>query len=291
MLRSMTGFGAAANEDAHYALRVEIRAVNHRHLQVKTRLPQEFAALEPQVERLVRSKLSRGSLNVYLNSTRLASASPARIDAELLGRYRRELAAVAKTEGLDEPELEDLLQLPGVVGTSDDAASGPDQTKRIEGLLKKALSALVKMRSEEGAALEKDLRKNAKAIDRLAKRIDKRMPVVVKAHRSALEKRVGELMGRRHELSPSDLAREAALLADRLDVSEEITRLASHLEQLDAFLAKGGAIGRKLDFLVQEIFREVNTVGSKCNDAQVSHWVVEAKTHVERLREQVQNVE
>jgi uncharacterized protein (TIGR00255 family) len=117
------------------------------------------------------------------------------------------------------------------------------------------------------------------------------MPRVVRAARAGLEKRLAALLGGKTPVARADLAREVALLADKLDVSEELARLASHLEQLEGFLARGGRVGRQLDFLVQEVFREVNTIGSKCADATVTHWVVEAKTHVERLREQVQNVE
>jgi uncharacterized protein (TIGR00255 family) len=147
------------------------------------------------------------------------------------------------------------------------------------------------MREAEGRSLEEDLRKNGTAIERIVARIERRMPQVVREHQRTLRRRVTDLLENRQGLSQTDLAREIALLADRLDVSEEIARLKSHLTQLVEFLDRGGAIGRKLDFLVQEIFREVNTIGSKCSDAKVAHWVVDAKTHAERLREQAQNVE
>ena len=117
------------------------------------------------------------------------------------------------------------------------------------------------------------------------------MPSVVKTHQKTLQKRVNELLDGRQSIATTDIAREVAMLADRLDVSEELSRLKSHLTQLDVLIAKGGRLGRKLDFLVQEVFREINTIGAKCSDAKVAHWVVDAKTHAERLREQVQNVE
>ena len=146
------------------------------------------------------------------------------------------------------------------------------------------------MRTREGTALANDLLKNSKVIKRVHGQITRRMPKVVKAYHANLARRVEELIGR-GSLSEGDLAREVALIADRLDVSEELSRLDAHLEQLAELLEKGGAIGRKLDFLSQEFFREANTIGSKCNDATVSHHVVDLKTHIERMREQVQNVE
>jgi uncharacterized protein (TIGR00255 family) len=147
------------------------------------------------------------------------------------------------------------------------------------------------MREVEGKSLLADLRKNAKKVASLVATIEKRMPVVVREHHESLRKRVEELLDGRVSVRSEDLARELALIADRMDVGEEITRIKSHVDQWESLLAKGGAVGRQLDFLVQELLREANTIGSKCNDAPVAHAVVELKTLIERLREQVQNVE
>jgi len=148
------------------------------------------------------------------------------------------------------------------------------------------------MREAEGEALRADLVKHARALARLTARIEKRMPTVVRAHQQSLKQRIELLLDGRVDVQGPELARELAVIADKGDVSEEVARIASHLEQLDGLLdGAQRAVGRRLDFLVQELFREVNTIGSKCGDAQVAHWVVEAKTVVERLREQVQNVE
>jgi uncharacterized protein (TIGR00255 family) len=293
MLRSMTGFGAAASEaDAGFSLRVEVRSVNHRHLSFKARLPEAFAALEPEVEARVRAACERGAVTVHLAAERVAGAEPARVDHELARRYRKELLALARELELPpELSLDVLVTLPGVLS----AAAPVDDERAVQtsvlALVEQALERMLAMRAKEGQALAADLRKNAQALAKLEARIEKRMPSVLRGHREALAKRVQNLLGNGSAVSDADLAREVALLADKLDVSEEITRLSSHLEQLEGLLAKGGRIGRQLDFLVQEIFREVNTIGAKCSDATVAHWVIEAKTHVERLREQVQNVE
>ena len=293
MLRSMTGFGAASREEGDVVLSAEVRAVNHRHLNLKLRLPHDLSSLEPEVEALVRKRLERGSVTAFVSVERKSTTSTARIDAETVKRYRDQVRTVGKELGLDaEVSLETLLGLPGVVVSSDDSKTDAKRLKRaLLGAVDEALGLLISMREVEGKAIHDDLQKNAAATAKIVRKIERRMPTVVKAHQKNLAKRVSELLDGRQTLQAADVAREIALLADRLDVSEELSRLASHLDQLASFLAKGGRVGRKLDFLVQEIFREVNTIGSKCSDAKVAHWVVEAKTHVERLREQVQNVE
>jgi uncharacterized protein (TIGR00255 family) len=295
MLRSMTGFGAAAATAGGAEARVEIRSVNHRHLQVKTRLPQSLSHLEPTIEAAVRAKLSRGAVTVSVDIDRPRSVG-ARIDAKALRGWCEEIARASKAAGLEaEYGLDTLLALPGVLssGEGDDRAEADEAL--VMGALTGALEGLDSMRMREGKALAADLRKNGKAIQQVAKKLEKRMPVVVKEQHAALKKRLAELLegvpknGR--VASDQDFAREIALLADKMDVSEELTRLASHLGQLETLIASDAPAGRPLDFLVQEFFREANTVGSKCNDAEAAHLVVELKTLVERLREQVQNVE
>lgn len=294
-MRSMTGFGAAASEPAKKsgaALRVEIRTVNHKFLQVKARLPQELSFLESEVEELVRKTLDRGAVQVSVFASGAVGVETVAIDPAAAKRYKRELERLAAELGIEpDVHLDTLIQLPGVIGTGVDASTLHKREREVLTLVKQALAALALMRAAEGRAVAKDLDKHARAIEKLVAQIEKRMPEVVQEHRAALEKRVGELLGDRGQLAPGDLAREVALLADKLDVTEELSRLRSHLAQLGALLAKDGPVGRQLDFLVQELFREANTVGSKCSDAPVAHAVVELKTLIERLREQVQNVE
>lgn len=293
MLRSMTGFGAAASEVGRGTqLRVEVRSVNHRHLTVKTRVPDAFAALETEIETRVRAKCERGSVSIALSAERAGGGEGLRLDRELARRYQRELQALAAELELGTAlSLDTLLALPGVVGADHAGAAERALDRAVLALVDEALARMLVMREAEGVNLASDLRKNARALAQLAARIEKRMPRIVRGHHATLQKRVQVLLGGKTPVAREDLAREIALLADKLDVSEELTRLASHLAQFEGFLAKGGRVGRQLDFLAQEIFREVNTIGSKCSDATVAHWVVEAKTHVERLREQVQNVE
>lgn len=290
----MTGFGAAQTAAARggATLRAEVRAVNHKFLQVKVRLPQDLSFLEIEVEELVRKRLERGAVQLNVFASGPSGVETVAIDHARVASYRKELTKLAKELALDDDvSLDTLLGLPGVVGTGVDASALKKREKEVLALVEQALDALGEMREVEGKALAKDLAKHASEIQKLVARIEKRMPEVVIAHREALTKRVAELLGPAHKLEPADLAREVALLADKLDVSEELSRLESHLAQLAAITKKDGPVGRQLDFLVQEIFRETNTIGSKCSDAQVAHAVVELKTLIERLREQVQNVE
>lgn len=291
-MRSMTGFGTAALQKGGLSLRVEARSVNHRFLQVKVRLPAELTFLEPDVERLVRKRLDRGAVTVSVHLGGSAALDTVRVDTERARRYQRLLGKMAKDlEVPGELDLATLVGLPGVVGGEVDDKTLGEASRSVLGLVKGAVDGLVTMRAEEGEALAKVMTKVAGEIEKLTARIAKRMPKAVREHHANLARRVDELLGDAAAVEARDLAREVALIADRMDVAEELDRLESHLQQLGRLLAKKGAVGRQLDFLVQEFLREANTIGSKCSDATVSHDVVELKTRIERLREQVQNVE
>jgi len=300
-MRSMTGLGAASRSAARakgksgaqaLALSAEVRSVNHKFLQLKLRLPSELALLEPEVEALVRKRLERGSVTLNVSSHGAAQLSALALDVDVARRYHVQLLELARELGLEpKVELEDLAKLPGVFASEPDSKAMQQGRKLLLEVVEAALDNLEEMREREGQALARDLAKHGAQITRIAAQIRTRMPVVVKGHQDNLRKRVAELLGEKAALAPADVAREIALLADRLDVTEEITRLESHLAQLQVLCAKNGSVGRQLDFLVQEFLREANTIGSKCNDAQVAHAVVELKTSIERLREQVQNVE
>ena len=300
MIRSMTGFGAASLADGAISARAEIRSVNHRHLQVKTRLPIDVNHLEPDVEQLVRKSLERGSVTITISLQREPGAGIAGLDLEVARGYRQRLAELARALDLaNEVRLETILGLPGVIVPREPTGPSEREDALVQRCAARAIDALVAMRDAEGKALLADLVKNTRAIEKIVAKLEKRMPKVVKEHHAALIKRVNELLigtdarkkAPRSSVDASDLSRELALLADRMDTSEEFTRLKSHLAQWEGLLARGNAVGRQLDFLVQELLREANTIGAKCNDAPTAHAVVELKTLIERLREQVQNVE
>jgi uncharacterized protein (TIGR00255 family) len=290
-LRSMTGFGAATCREGTLELCVELRSVNHRHLQLKTRLPAELSALENELETRVRARIERGALSI---SVRLeeGGARTVVLDRALAARYKAEIEALAQELQLaPQVTMQTLLGLPGVVGTAEDTRLREREAALLWKALDQALTALISMRESEGQAIEADFALNASAIAVESANIGARMPQVVREHHRKLCERASELLGGSARIQPAELPRELALLADRMDVGEELTRLASHLSQWSKLIQKGGAIGRQLDFLVQELLREANTIGSKCNDAEVAHAVVAIKTRIERLREQVQNIE
>jgi uncharacterized protein (TIGR00255 family) len=291
-LRSMTGFGTAASEAVGLDVRVEVRAVNHRGLQVKSRLSSEFAALETEVDAVVRSQLARGSVTVQVNVERTVADGRGMLDVDAARRWDDALRGLAIELGIEaRVDLSMLVALPGVIatGAAGNGAQDEGEVRAILDTVRSALVSLDEMRRREGAALARDLLDNGSEIERLVELVRARMPAAVRTHHETLRQRVSELVG--DNVPAADLAREAALLADRMDVGEELTRLVSHLHQLRTFVAEGGPVGRKLDFLVQEFLREANTTGAKCNDAHVAHLVVDLKTHIERLREQVQNIE
>ncbi len=289
-LHSMTGFGAASRDAAPFVVRVEVRTVNHRGLQVKVRVPQEHGALESDVEARVRARLARGSVTVNVELARTSARPCEGLDVDAARRWVEALRGLELELGVPGPVGLDLVVgLPGVIGSGSAEPLAPEHQAAVLAVVDAALDSLAEMRHREGLALERDLLEQAREIERLVALVRARMPEVVRGHAEALRARVGELVGQ--AVPAADLAREVALLADRMDVSEELTRLDSHVHQLRALLAEGGSVGRKLDFLAQELFREANTTGAKCNDAAVAHCVVDLKTHIERLREQVQNIE
>jgi uncharacterized protein (TIGR00255 family) len=296
----MTGFGAASVAEGGISARAEIRSVNHRHLQVKLRLPSDVGHLEPEIEALVRRALERGAVTITISLQREAGAGIAGIDLAAARGYRDRLAELATELEIEAAiGLDTILGLPGVIVPRESTGPSEREDALVQRCASQAIDALVSMRDAEGKALLADLYKNTHAIEKVVGKIEKRMPRVVKEHHAALVKRLNELLSgegarkkvSRAEISASDLSRELALLADRMDTSEEFTRLKSHLSQWEGLLARGHSVGRQLDFLVQELLREANTIGAKCNDAATAHAVVELKTLIERLREQVQNVE
>jgi len=302
MLRSMTGFGSASIERDGLSLLCEVRSVNHRHLTVRVKGPSELSAHEIGFEKVVKGKLERGSVNVFLRLERGGALAAASIHKGLMAHYAAELDAVATELGrTDHVSMDRILSMPGVIG----AESVEGWKNLAKGLADECLDAalrdLIAMREREGVAMAEDLRMNANELEARLVQVEARMPEVVSEHGEALQKRVNDLIeGSGHKealVSSSELAREFALIGDKLDVSEETSRLRSHLDQLAHMLdaatvdESAGGIGRKLDFLIQEFLREVNTIGSKCNDAAVAYLVVDMKNFTERLREQVQNVE
>lgn len=290
----MTGFGEARGQSNGIAVVVEVRAINSRHLKLSFRASEGYAALEPEVEAVTRDVVRRGTVQLNLRVERTATTEDYRINTAVVENYRRQLETyTGRSEWNDPDDLRMLLTLPGAIDERGGAERDPrEDWPVIEPVLREALQALSKMRAEEGVALAADLAHNGRQILEFLDAVAKRAPVVVQSYQSRLTQRVAQALSDLNvTVQPADLLREIALFADRSDISEEIVRLRSHLQQYEAALMLPESSGRKLEFIAQEMGREVNTIGSKANDGEISRLVVEIKTALERIREQIQNVE
>lgn len=291
-MRSMTGYGRGTCEVAGRRLIVELRSLNHRFLEVKLRLPWPDPAVELQVTQLLRGRLDRGVVTVSVRDEggAVAEVQAVRADLALAKSYARALEEVREAIGLVEPISLDLVAAqPGVLSSGE---ALPDSEKLWEALkpgLERAVGALIEARGREGTALGKDLRERLAAIGQIAADLRELTREAPEQYRARLKERLDRALPQGAD--PTRLAQEVAIMADRLDVSEELTRLAAHLAELERLLSADGPQGRRLDFLTQELNREINTIGSKSQSAPCAARVVDAKAEVEKLREQIQNVE
>jgi uncharacterized protein (TIGR00255 family) len=294
VLLSMTGFGDARFQDDRLSASVEVRAVNNRYLKISTKCSEVYAALEGDVERIVRDAISRGTVNVVIRVDRLSTAEEFALNQVALTSYWSQLQAAARYLGAPAPsEMGYLLSAPGVV--ADESQRSVDlqaDGEIIRRLLKQALEKLHGFRTEEGRSMERELVENGKTIAARLAEVTKLAPQVVAEYRTKLLERVRQLLADSGvPVAEPDLIREVSIFSDRSDINEEITRLRSHLEQFQAFISEPVSAGRKLDFLSQEMNREVNTIGSKANNVAIAHCVVEMKAAIEKMREILQNVE
>lgn len=290
----MTGFGSSNGQSERLNVTVEIRAVNNRYLKINARFPDACASLEGELERVIREHVARGTITLSLEVHPAGGKAAAQLNSEALAEYWNQIQKTARQLSAPLPtDLSQLLVLPGVVAERVGSEVDPDADwPFIKGLLEQALAKLQEFRVREGLAMADDLRRNAQLVAENLDHIAKSAADVVRGYRDKLLERVRELLkGTNVVVSEPDLIREVSLFADRCDINEEITRLRCHLEQFEAFVNDRHSQGRKLDFLTQEMFREVNTIGSKANNAQLARCVVEMKAAVERIREVLQNVE
>lgn len=290
----MTGFGDARQQTDRFSVAVEVRAVNNRYLKIVTKCPDSYASLESEIEKAVRDAIARGTVTVTIRLDRISSESPYVIDRRVLEGYWRQLNELLPTlRAGTTPDVSQLLELPGVIVERN---AGNDTVESDWPVIRKtlvtALERLQTFRATEGRSMKQDLQTNAKIIATELEKVATLAPQVVHEFRDRVLDRVKELLvGANATVGASDLIREVSIFADRCDINEEITRLRSHLEQFEAFLGQSPSAGRKLEFLSQEMFREVNTIGSKANNVTIAHNVVEMKAAVEKIREVLQNVE
>jgi len=291
MISSMTGFGAADGTVGDARASVEIRTVNHRFFSPNLKLPSAFARWEGEIRELLRQKIARGHVTLTARVDRQAASSSV-IDQARLAQYATELKELQKKHSLGgEVDLATLLRLPDVVTTPSeeiDSAAG----EALAAIVAKAADNLIAMRRSEGALLAAFLLERIAAVESRLARIETRAPVRLKEQHERVKRTVGELMGAAGA-DPQRIAQEIAILADKLDVAEELDRFRSHLAAFreTAQSKTADPVGKRLGFILQEMVREANTIGSKASDAQIQEDVIATKEELERIREQVENLE
>lgn len=293
MIHSMTGFGEARHEEDGQAYQLEIRSFNQRYFKSSIRLPDDFAFLEAEVERLLRTRLTRGSVELRLHVRDLAGQPALEFNAAAISAYVERLRAAAGDDPRVTIDLATLLALPGICQTRELTT---EERERRWSLLQKlthtALERLIAMRAAEGQALAADLSAHCTRVRACLEKIRGRAPLVVMEYRDRLKTRIAELIADSNvRLAEEDILKEVSIYAERSDISEELSRLAGHLEQFDTVITGAEPAGRKLEFITQEMLREANTMGSKTGDTEIAREIIEIKGSVDRLKEQVANAE
>jgi uncharacterized protein (TIGR00255 family) len=289
----MTGYGRGEAIVQEYQFIVELKAVNHRYKEVVfPRLPRLLLLLEDRIRRLILGRVARGRVDVFLSIQENPDAArTVKVDKLLAVAYYKAIKELQEITGAaGEIELEDLVNLPNIFVVGEPVIDALECWPAVKQAVEDATEHLVQMKAAEGAELAADISRRLEVVARLNEKIKERSPLVVEEYRERLHVRLQEIMAG-SLIDENRLACEVALLAERSDITEEVVRLASHLKQVQACLAAEEAVGRKLDFLLQEVNREVNTIASKAGDLVISQAVVELKSELEKIREQVQNVE
>ena len=289
MLLSMTGHGQAVVDNEHVHVLVELRSVNNRYL--KTSINSELdPRYESQLEALLRDKLNRGAITVRIKLLFHGGSRDYQINTSTLKTYQNQLSVIETDKGA--VSLDTLLGLPGVIEENVATDRLSTAWPVIEQAAREALDKLVEMRAQEGAAMQKDLLSNCDLIERSTEQIESLSPNIIQHYSKRITDRLNQLLADYDvSVTDADIIREVGMFAERVDISEELVRLKSHIEQFRKIINDSNSNGRKLDFLTQELLRETNTIGSKANDKDIANHVVEIKTVIERIREMVQNVE
>ncbi len=290
----MTGYGRGECSQDGFKITVELSSVNRKQTEISMNLPREMEMLEPQIRDLINHFIARGRLTVRvaLHAGEGNLSARMHLNVPLAKSYARELNRLAKQLKLPGPvTIDHLSRAPGVFQTDEQIAEGENFWPAVEKALKRALAAIVKMREREGVHLQQDLVKRVRVMRKAARKIQVESPKVSERYRHQLIERIRSAGLEAPATDDERLLKEVVYFADRSDITEELTRLQSHFQQFDDCLKSGEPVGRMLDFLAQEMNREVNTIGSKANDSLISREVVTLKAELEKFREQAQNVE
>lgn len=291
-MKSMTGYGRARETSNEREIVVELRAVNHRYLDVNVKAPRGYGFLEEAIKKLAASKISRGKVDIYINVTDLAAQETTiTLNHELAQSYFDALVELRDALHLhDDISVMSIAKMPDVLVSQRVEVDAEALTTSVSEVFNEAVKQFDEMREIEGEKLASDVRNRMNTIKEIVQQVEIRSPERVIAYREKLEKRMNEILAD-STVDEQRILTEAAIFADKTAVDEETVRLRSHLDQLDTMLKDSNPVGRKLDFLVQEMNREANTIGSKANDSILANYVISLKAEIEKIREQIQNIE
>ena len=292
MIKSMTGYGGAKSETQGFEISIELKSVNNRYLDTSIRLPRNFIFAEESLKSVVQSHISRGKVDVFVSvNSSGADSLVVSVNEVLAEGYIKAMRDLAEKYDLDKNiPVTAVTRFPDVLSVEKQEADKDELINVLSGVLEEALEEFDAMRCREGEKLRDDVLSRADGIERLKLLVEERSPQTILDYRARLEARMKEVLDNT-AIEESRILVEAAIFADKISVDEETVRLSSHLSQLREMMGGGSPMGRKLDFLVQEMNREANTIGSKANDAEVSKYVLDLKAEIEKIREQVQNIE
>ncbi|MDI3535455.1 MAG: hypothetical protein PWQ82_1820 [Thermosediminibacterales bacterium] len=292
MIKSMTGYGRGGSDNGDKSIQIEIRSVNHRYLDINVRLSKKSLLLEERVKNYIKKNISRGKVDVYIKfDENLPEQKKLCVDKNIAYEYYDALKQLMKDLSFDEELNFNLLAgLPGIFTLQEPEEDEEKLWQEIFPVLDKALSNLIEMRTREGMELANDINKKINIIEKVIQQIKSRAPEVITEYRSKLLQKV-ETLVQNIQLDLDRIETEVVIFAEKSCIDEEIVRLFSHLKLLRECLDSEHPVGRKMDFVIQEIYREINTIGSKSNDVFIANAVVEVKSEIEKIREQVQNIE
>lgn len=293
MIKSMTGYGRGEYSNSGYNMKIEIKTVNHRYNDISVRMPRHMSYLEESIKKMIKENISRGKVDVYVNLEYVGGAPiDIKVDMELARSYRDSLERInSELELPGEIRINNVLSLSDIIKTEKKEIDEELLWEVVRVSLEEALEDLMGMKYGEGQELQDDMIANLDQVDIILEEIELRSPEVVREYRDKLRIRIDELLDGSIEIDDDKLSHEVAYFADKSNINEEVIRLKSHIGQFREILKEEETVGRKLDFLMQEMNREINTIGSKANDVHISSRVVAVKAEIEKIREQVQNLE
>ncbi len=292
MIKSMTGYGRANIEENLRKYQVEIKSINHKYLDISVKMPKQISYLEESIKKEISSKIKRGKIDVFINFENDSNEGrKIKINTELAKMYIKELKELAQKEDiLADIQVNEIAKYPDVLEIQNDQEDETIKQELIK-TVEQATEKLIQMRSIEGNKMAEDILIRLNQIDEKVKEISKLSTGLIEEYVVKLEERIKQLLKEEQDIDKNRLAQEVVIFADKCSIEEEVTRLNSHISQFKELLSSDEPIGKKLDFIIQEMNRETNTIGSKANNLNITNGVIEIKTQIENIREQVQNIE